>query len=950
MRNSTNLDQIGINEKFGELNVTSTNDSVIRASVQKDIIKRILQGEEIPDIKAEIDSCLIAEGYIWENITQQQINLGTWARRIKAFTDYFKTVVDNPETPVTFFTHDDDRTVSYFDEDIKVSADFGWLTPDGVYHIARLHTGKFDTAYLKKTEEYALGLLGQKYAPENAPVEIHEFYLAEKTEAGERSGATKSYLDREVYQTTVMNSALKTEALTEESKNKDKGGCSPENCGDCAMNAICNYTEAPIAIPVEKSVKPLSDIHPTSAQMAIRDHINGTARVNAGAGAGKTMVISLRMVELMRSGVAPEDICLLTFTRSGAEEMTGRVIRYLADNGILLDPDKLISTTFNSFCQLIINKHYAELGYTRIPRIVPDSVRYGIINRILDELPPISDWKYGGFKHKSNSKGFKFGMSEKTALEQCSQVFYEIKQNNYTRENHKLAFKDEDLDKIFLAYDRFQDELKLRSAIEFDDQMRLVNELYDQNPHLFEEFGAPDENGNTHGFKHVIVDEFQDTNLHETELLHKICDVSIHRSLMCVGDDCQSIFAFRGTTPEYMINFGRYFGESFTDYELIENHRSMANIINLANKVNDDTHVKVFKNLIPTKAEGSPVQAEAFYSKKQELEYIAAHIKADIDAGTIPSDIAYLAEDKYQLQEMADALTKLGIPSIMMNPIPYKENSRVIALCDFFDSYLHGTNKGAMEYQNVLFNGIFKNLQSEEIENITNNFLAELFSKEVSLSSFKKYAQALDENQVDEAYQEFLKNLDYVESIEELTEFFHDFDLYGDKSSYRREGKYEGVCLTTIHSSKGLEWEKIYLTLSKLDNAALHTKYTELNDEANRKLFVGITRAKQELIITGQYVVPTRKKDNLITNDFLARVYDYLGKEYNFSPQIYEFTKARELAEEKEKAMIAMLEKNGISSERARQVIDQMPIPTTPPQMPVAPLVTPAEIEVTEER
>lgn len=920
MRTSTNLEQIGVNEKFDGLNITESSDAAIRAGVQKDVIKRILQGEVIPDLKTELDSCLIAKNYIWENQTQRQVNLAYWDRRIKSFTDYFKTVCDR--CPVTFFNHNDDLIVSYFGEDIKVLADFGWLDENNVYHIARLHTGKYNPTYFKKTETYSLGLLGEKYSrifvPDiNPTVQIHEYYLSENTEAAERSNCLKPYEERELSYDNIMSPSLRSEALIEDDKAKDKGGCNPENCGDCAMNNICNYTEAPIAIPVEKSVKPLSDIHPTLAQQRIRDFENGTARVNAGAGAGKTLVVALRIVELMRNGVAPEDICLLTFTRTGAEEMTARVTQYLSENGILLDPDKLVSTTFNSFCQLIINKHYEELGYNRIPRIIPDSVRYGIINRILDELPPIADWKRSNFKSKSKNKAFM--KQARTALEECSDVFYEIKKNGYTRDNHKLVFKDEDLDKIFLAYDRYEEELKLRSAIEFDDQMNLVNELFEMNPDLFKEFGAPDANGNTNGFKHIIVDEFQDTNLREVDLLHKLCDVNAHRSLMCVGDDCQSIFAFRGTTPEYMINFGNYFGD-FTDFELIENHRSSANIINLGNKINDDTHVKVFKNLIATKEAGLPVQAVPFYTKKQELETIASRIKEDIDAGTIPSDIAYLASNKFELQEMADALTKLGIPSIMMNPIPFKENSRVKALCSFYDSYLHGTNKGAMEYQNVLYNGIFKGLNSDEIKSITDDFLAELFSKEVSLNSFKKYANALDENCVDEAYQEFLKNLDYVESLEELTEFFHDFDLYGDKSCYKREGKYEGVCLTTVHSSKGLEWEKIYLTLSKLDTPSLHKRWSAANDEANRRLFVGITRAKQQLVISGQYVVQ-KNKSGTILNDYLASVMDKLDIPYNFNEQLYDYTKAEELAKEKRDAVEAMLRRNGITGERAEQIL-----------------------------
>lgn len=153
-----------------------------------------------------------------------------------------------------------------------------------------------------------------------------------------------------------------------------------------------------------------------------------------------------------------------------------------------------------------------------------------------------------------------------------------LKKKDISRENNPYSnYTPVSLDLIFQMYHEYDNTLHTRNMLEYDDQLLQVNRLLELHPSLFEEIG----------YKHVIVDEFQDTDLPQIHLLNKIIDTSSFKSFMAVGDDSQSIFAFRHTSPEYMINFGQYFTPNFDDFNLVENHRSTKNIINLANTINN---------------------------------------------------------------------------------------------------------------------------------------------------------------------------------------------------------------------------------------------------------------------------------------------------------------------------------------------------------------------------
>ena len=298
--------------------------------------------------------------------------------------------------------------------------------------------------------------------------------------------------------------------------------------------------------------------------------------------------------------------------------------------------------------------------------------------------------------------------------------------------------------------------------------------------------------------------------------------------------------------------------------------------------------------------EGAAPTIQGYYSEKQEYDSIAQDIKRRWDNGE--RDIAVLMSERTELRKIAGALAKLDVPSVLMCRIPFTENSRVAALQTFYDSFSGKGTQGFADYQNVLLNGTLAGASAEDIDTVVTNMQDNINTSDKGLSSFKAFANALDPDKTDPCYQEFLEKIDFCKDADELDEFWQEFRVYGQSSEFKREGKYEGVCLNTIHSAKGLEWDTTYLSLSKLDKPSLHTKTNAKDrDETIRKFFVGSTRARENLIMSGQYVLKM-DKSGAVFNDYVKMAYDLMGKPYGYTFTEYRAVKAQEKAEAQEAA------------------------------------------------
>ena len=629
--------------------------------------------------------------------------------------------------------------------------------------------------------------------------------------------------------------------------------CDPENCEHCTLNAVCNFTKPPEYIEKELTQKSLDSISLTEAQEKVIGFRKGFARVNAGAGAGKTMCVALRTAFLLSEGVDPAKICLLTFTNTGAAEMKERIGLYCEDFGLNINLDTLTVTTFNSFGDKIIHKNYEELGFEKEPRLIDDIEQSKIVAEMLKDNV-VADLDY---------RNFNMNMPfVKGALPTAKKAFEIIKRENLSNESdvdilwEKMKNESYDIVKTAAAalielYGEYDDRLRERSLIEYADQELLIFELLKKNPFYFEDYG----------FEHIIVDEFQDTSQLQFEILKNIINSSLEfKSFLVVGDDSQSIFGFRGSNPQFIIEFEEKLGERVQDFYLLENHRSTKSIIDFANKINSLNKNRVVKDLIPTREKGESVIVEAFEKKNEEEDHIVSIIKEKIDEGHPLEDIAYIASTRSQLLKMGTRLTEEGIQWIMLNPEPMFSNSRIEGALSLARYLADNTaTKDLFVYLNAVNN-------SEILEKKTDEEILSFIEKQkTALSSFYSdvddtvkrnwlinYLEYLKGHKEvsDEVYEAFLKKVLVWDTYEEMLEYMLDFRVYGEREAAKRCKDYPGVVLTTAHSSKGMEWPIVIDEISKYHDKNLRDEKDI--EEKRRLFFVSATRARDELYVVAQ--------------------------------------------------------------------------------------------------
>ena len=683
------------------------------------------------------------------------------------------------------------------------------------------------------------------------------------------------------------------EIVREFSEGLPEEECSEDDCTKCMLYDLCKYEEPPIAIVKTPVAKSLRDLNLTKAQEEAINVESGVYRINAGAGAGKTMVIALRVVTLISKGVKPEDILLITFTNAGAEEMRTRIELCLKDFGLPADASKMPIMTFNAFGNDIIKNEYQRFGFAEEPKVIDAVEKNHIIAQMLRRN------EVAGLDYRNMTMNTPTCMG---ALPITARVFDAIKSNGYgqadldklrrTMGGFARFCSGTALQELLSLYDEYDRLLREDNLIEFADQEMLLFELLRQDPYYLEQFQ----------FHHIIVDEFQDTSESQIRLLKQMIECPTFESLMVVGDDSQSIFGFRDTSPEYIINFEKYIGKPVTDIFLLENHRSTPEIIEFANKINDKNRHKVAKDLVATRPSGKPVVAQGFHTKGEEQKYVIDAIKDKITNGTPEEDIAIICATKDELLQMAGLLEKEKIPSVMMNPEPLKDNSRVRATIALFAAMKSTNNiRDLLAYTNARVGGGLMEMSKDDIENemeISRTIIRQIKAaedesekKELILATIRE----LNQNE-DEVFQNFIDTLEYKRT-NKMAEYCDDFYEYGDQAAYRRTHDYPGVVLTTAHSSKGLEWPVVFNMISKYHGREL--KREAAIEEKRRLLFVSATRARDELYITSLYVAYGKRGDYTY-NKFLIDCYDANGMEFSIQ-SIEEQKRLRELEKKKPK-------------------------------------------------
>lgn len=622
--------------------------------------------------------------------------------------------------------------------------------------------------------------------------------------------------------------------------------CTEDMCASCPRNELCNYRKAPIASQNEKPRLKANEIQLSPAQEKVIEFRKGVARVNAGAGAGKTLVVALRTAYMISEGIDPASMLLITFTNAGADEMKERIMFYMDDLGIDTEGMNLNVTTFNAFGNSIIVSEYERLGFAHEPRLIDDIERKSIIRSLLN------DNVIDGLDYRNFTMNFGYARG---ALSVVSELFAFIKKNRlsiYDGDVLEAYAKEANLDgsvadghlhdvceqtlRLYLRYDA---KLKADCLIEYADQEGLVFDLLDMDPYYFD----------TLGIAHITVDEYQDTSESQNDLVKKLCQSESFESLLAVGDDSQSIFSFRDANPENIVNFFEKFGPG-EDLFLVENYRCSPEIIDFANRVNSRNRMRVEKDLIATRSsQGIPVKVVKFENRKKNYEWIADSIAAKIKAGTAPSDIEIQAATKAELLEMASVLTSKGIETFVSCPEPMLDNSRIKGIIAMNAAIANPrASKSIIEYLNALCDGCLLEMSDSEIESLEKEY-EDKFAKFQLLSEAEK-ADLFDDRAAeiaggDDVAINFVERLQRFSRIADKSRYIHDFiDLGGEM--LKRTDRLDGVTLSTVHSSKGLEWPIVYIIQTKFVSAA-----GRFDEERRRLLFVAATRARDELFVTG---------------------------------------------------------------------------------------------------
>ncbi len=665
--------------------------------------------------------------------------------------------------------------------------------------------------------------------------------------------------------------------------------CNEESCKTCALYSACYYQKTPVPYEAKNiDSKGVKKVY-SDAQLKIINFRKGICRVNATAGSGKTECMTERVTRMFEEGVKPADVLCITFTDAGALEMKERIAAKSKERGLDILPGDIKAMTFNAFANEMLQENYDKLGFTSKPKVADlDKVSPAVcLANLLDE------YNIAGLDYKNFTMCNK---GVKGALACAQKVVDIIKTNDF--DVNASDIEDMVTEKVKEAgWYRFIPDNAIRSLIDlYKDFNKILidqNLIYfsDQEPYMYKLFRLEPEYLENYGFKHIIVDEFQDSNTVQLNTIAKLIQCSTFESLMVVGDDSQAIYGFRNTSQENIIHFFEKLGVKGEDLYLTENRRSDPAILELANKLNDLNKEKIDKKMLPIREHQYKPFVRGFHTVDTEYDFIVSSIKTLInEKGYLPEDIAFIAATGQELVNMASKLSAEGIPWIMKNPILLAANSRVQAAQALAEAFYQP------ECENLYFTYLIAKHDGDIFEVPVEEIKADIAQLRYEFENMdnleipvqqKLFHDKLDALKCnDEIYDYFLSLVYAQEDFMSELQYFRNFKKFGQTSAKKMEQAYAGVVLTTAHSSKGLEWKAVFNSVSKYDSQPLHfgRKKEKEIEEKRRLLFVSMTRARDILVVTGQFIAFGSAKTNDITpNQFLRELYSIEGLRFDIT-------------------------------------------------------------------
>lgn len=602
-------------------------------------------------------------------------------------------------------------------------------------------------------------------------------------------------------------------------------------------------TGAVYKIAYEKELNP--------AQLDAVKFDKGAVLVIAGAGSGKTKTLTYRVARLIESGVAPENILLLTFTKKAADEMLNRAVMILDSRC-----EKVAGGTFHSFSNAILRKYSSYLDLKSNFTIIDRADAEDVINHIRGQIIDKGEKRFPrkGTILDIYSKAINKNMAAQAVIEQ------EYRQFEHCTE------KINEISREYAIYKR------KNSLLDYDDLLLYLKTLLSSNEELRKKI--------SNQYKYILIDEYQDTNSLQADIIKLLA--SEHGNVMAVGDDSQSIYSFRGANFRNIMEFPRIFSDTKI-IKLEQNYRSSKNILALTNEVIKKAKEKYSKTLFSTI---DSVEKPALICTKDmqtEAEFICQRI-LELQEEDVPlDDIAVLARSARMTYNLEIELAKKSIPYRKFGGLKFIETAHVKDIIAYLRIILNPTDVISLNRVLLLLDGVGSQTAAKLLPILTapaangtpalpakcSDNIKKLFvTVEEARKTVFKPAQVVEK--VLEYYYPIMsgKYDDYTKRQKDLEHFLYLAEQYNDLEDFLSDlaleppdssvgdvdGAQKDECLTvsTIHSAKGLEWKAVFI-IGAVDGrfpSVFSFNSPEELDEELRLMYVATTRAKTYLHIT----------------------------------------------------------------------------------------------------
>lgn len=609
----------------------------------------------------------------------------------------------------------------------------------------------------------------------------------------------------------------------------------------------------------------LQHLNPNQRQAA--ELTEGPVLILAGAGSGKTRVLTFRMAHIILNGLAtPDEILAVTFTNKAAREMESRVVKLLKDLGIPVFSQPWVST-FHSMCVRILRQNLMLLGYQPGFSIYDSDDQFKMIKDVLKKLN-IDEKIHPSKKFASQINHAKTLMLSPSDVSKKSENFFD--------------------DKAIEVYETYETSMKQANALDFSDLLLKTYQVFKQFPSVLQAY--------QNKFKYIHVDEYQDTNKIQYHLIKLLSQA--HGNLCVVGDEDQSIYSWRGADINNILDFEKDFSGQVIKLE--KNYRSSGNIVNAANGLISNNVFRKSKTLHTDNPDGDKITVAELQNEYDEARFIANHVEKLLNSGSAPHDVAIFYRTNAQSRVIEEQLRLKSIPYKIVGGMKFYDRKEIKDIIGYLKVILNPNDDVALKrIINVPTRGLGKST-IEKIESIAVqdgvSFLEALNTaiktKIVTAGTLKKltsffelmsklktkldtplndlYLLVLDESGYLKSLKEenTLESKARIENLEELNNaivqfskerqneatlqtFLEEMSLVSDIDSV--DDSFNSVTLMTLHISKGLEFPVVFMVGMEEGLFPGHQKINDANEsemeEERRLCYVGMTRAREKLFM-----------------------------------------------------------------------------------------------------